>query len=163
NAAFTRTAEGTVAQVIGTVEDITDRKQRELSLARLEMAIGSASDAIGISRESGEVSYINAAAEAIYGYKVEGVRRRGLSSLIPSAGTRAEIAGALQADQRWMGELDIRTKAGEKVSILLRVVALRDSLRRDLGTVAVATDLTERKQTEREMARHQEDLAHALR
>jgi two-component system, LuxR family, sensor kinase FixL len=163
NQGFTRTAEGTVAQVIGTVEDITDRKERELALARLELAIGSASDAVGISSGNGRIEYVNAAAEGVYGYTPEELKNLDLSSLIPSAEMRAEISHALQTDQRWIGELDIRNKTGQDIPVLLRVAALRDSFGRYIGTVGVATNLSERRKVEREMARHQEDLAQALR
>ena len=100
NQGFTRTAEGTVAQVIGTVEDITDRKERELALARLELAIGSASDAVGISSGNGRIEYANAAAEGVYGYTPAELKNLDLSSLIPSAEMRAEISHALQTGQR---------------------------------------------------------------
>jgi PAS domain S-box-containing protein len=162
NQAFTRTAEGAVSQVIGTVEDVTDRKERELALARLELAISSASDAIGIANGSRRFEYINAAAEAIYGYTQEELRDFDSSSLISSAETRAEISRALKTDQRWIGELDIRHKTGQDIPVFLRITNLRDSFGRYIGTVGVATDLSERRNVERDLARHQEDLAHAL-
>src|SRR5262249_49333145 len=117
---FTRTAAGDPDQVIGTVEDVTARKYAETALTRLGFAVESTTDVVAISDNEGWVEYANPAFHALCGYSVEELNAMKPWSIYatPDA-TMREIAAALQAKNQWSGEIEVRTKDGQMVPVLL--------------------------------------------
>jgi len=161
---FSRRADGAPEQLIGTVEDITDRKRGEAALARFAFAVESTHDVIGISGNDGRLEYVNPAFEALTGYTIEELNAAGTWSIWGSGdATRMAIAETLQANNPWNGEVDLRTKDGRMVPMLLRVTTLNDASGRRIGAVGVATDMTERRRAEEQLRQHRAELAHALR
>ncbi|MEQ9625594.1 PAS domain S-box protein [Coleofasciculus chthonoplastes] len=65
---FARTSDGTVKQVIGTVIDISDRKQVEKTLQLQAAAMSAATDGIAILNQQGEYVCLNQAHAQIFGY-----------------------------------------------------------------------------------------------
>ncbi|MCZ0901775.1 PAS domain S-box protein, partial [Microcoleus sp. HI-ES] len=69
---------------IGTITDITDRKQAELDLLRVTQAVESTSDAIGIADLKGRSIYHNQAFVQQYGYTAEELNTAGgLTAIYP--------------------------------------------------------------------------------
>jgi two-component system sensor kinase FixL len=161
---FARNAKGAPQQLIGTVEDITERKRAETALARFGFAVESTHDVIGITDNEGRVEYVNPAFEALTGYTAEELRAgNGLSIYAAGEATRTVIGEALQSSNHWSGEVDLRTKDGRLVPMLLRVATLNDASGRRIGAVGVATDMTEQRRAEEQLRQHRAELAHALR
>ncbi|TAF32828.1 MAG: PAS domain S-box protein [Oscillatoriales cyanobacterium] len=122
---------------IGSITDISDRKQAELDLLRVTQAVESTSDAIGIADLTGRSIYHNQAFIQRYGYTAEELN----AALL-------EMFKTIRKGKSWQGELKIQTKSNELVTTLFRADCIKDEIGNLIGLVGVITDITERKQAE---------------
>jgi PAS domain S-box-containing protein len=107
------------------------------------------------------ITYWNRGAQELYGWRAEeaiGKRAHELLQTIfpaPIDEIRAELLRA----GRWEGELD-KTKAdGSQVAVASRWSLRRDDQERPVAILETNNDITERKRTEREILKLNEDLA----
>ncbi|MEG4230909.1 PAS domain S-box protein [Microcoleus sp. Pol11C3] len=134
---------------IGTITDISDRKQAELDLLRVTQAVESTSDAIGIADLKGRSLYHNQAFVQQYGYTAEELNTAGgLTAIYPQTKVLLEMFKTLRKGKSWQGELKINTKNNELVTTLFRADGIKDETGHLIGLVGVITDITERKQAE---------------
>ena len=66
-----RDREGKVIGIIGTYEDITERKRAEAERMRLMTAIEQAAEGVVVTDAEGEIEYVNPAFSAMTGYSRE--------------------------------------------------------------------------------------------
>ncbi|MEG4005145.1 PAS domain S-box protein [Microcoleus sp. Pol11C1] len=134
---------------IGTITDISDRKQAELDLLRVTQAVESTSDAIGIADLTGRSFYHNQAFIQQYGYTAEELNTAGgLTAIYPQTKVLLEIFKTIRKGKSWQGELKINTKNNALVTTLFRADGIKDETGHLIGLVGVITDITERKQAE---------------
>jgi PAS domain S-box-containing protein len=162
NVIFARAIDGTPEQVIGTCEDVTERKRAERALARFALAIESASDAVSIADEHWKIEYLNPSAQALFGYTVPEINAAGPNPLLISDELRRELGDAIRAGRVWSGEADVRTRDGRTVPLLLRMTPLIDATGRSVGALSVGMDVSERRRADSAARRHQAELADAL-
>ncbi|MBW3586920.1 MAG: PAS domain S-box protein, partial [Cyanobacteria bacterium 0813] len=134
---------------IGTITDISDRKQAELDLLRVTQAVESTSDAIGIADLRGRSIYHNQAFVQRYGYTPEELNTAGgATALYPQTKVLLEMFKTIRKGKSWQGELKIKTKTNERLTTLFRADCIKDETGDLIGLVGVITDITERKQAE---------------
>ncbi|MEG4456638.1 PAS domain S-box protein [Microcoleus sp. N9_A1] len=134
---------------IGTITDITDRKQAELNLLRVTQAVESTSDAIGIADLTGRSIYHNQAFVQRYGYTAEELNTAGgATAIYPKTKVLLEMFKTIRKGKSWQGELKIKTKSNELVTTLFRADGIKDETGNLIGLVGVITDITDRKQAE---------------
>ncbi|MEG4346569.1 PAS domain S-box protein [Microcoleus sp. A003_D6] len=134
---------------IGTITDISDRKQAELDLLRVTQAVESTSDAIGIADLTGRSIYHNQAFVQRYGYTAEELNTAGgATALYPRSQVLVEMFKTVRKGKSWQGELQIKTKSNQLVTTLFRADCIQDETGNLIGLVGVITDITERKQAE---------------
>ncbi|MEG4071858.1 PAS domain S-box protein [Microcoleus sp. Pol14C2] len=134
---------------IGTITDISDRKQAELDLLRVTQAVESTSDAIGIADLTGRSFYHNQAFIQQYGYTAEELNTAGgLTAIYPQTKVLLEMFKTIRKGKSWQGELKINTKNNALVTTLFRADGIKDETGNLIGLVGVITDITERKQAE---------------
>jgi PAS domain S-box-containing protein len=134
---------------IGTITDISDRKQAELDLLRVTQAVESTSDAIGIADLTGRSIYHNQAFVQRYGYTAEELNTAGgAAALYSQTQVLVEMFKTIRKGKSWQGELKIKTKTNELVTTLFRADCIKDEAGNLIGLVGVITDITERKQAE---------------
>ena len=134
---------------IGTITDISDRKQAELDLLRVTQAVESTSDAIGIADLTGRSIYHNQAFVQRYGYTAEELNTAGgATALYSQTQVLVEMFKTIRKGKSWQGELKIKTKTNELVTTLFRADCIKDEAGNLIGLVGVITDITERKQAE---------------
>ncbi|MBE9183710.1 PAS domain S-box protein [Microcoleus sp. LEGE 07076] len=134
---------------IGTITDISDRKQAELNLLRVTQAVESTSDAIGIADLTGRSIYHNQAFIQRYGYTAEELNTAGgATAIYPKTQVLLEMLKTLRKGKSWQGELKIKTKSNELVTTLFRADCIKDETGNLIALVGVMTDITERKQAE---------------
>lgn len=162
-------------QVIGLVslgQDITKRQQAEIALRESEeifRAIGSAAqDAIIMMDDQGNIAYWNNAAERIFGYskeeaigrhlhqlivpqKYQSVYEKGLATFIKT-GRGGAIGKTLEASTIHKSGLEF------SVEISLSSVNLKGRW----SAIGIARDITERKQTETQLADARNQLRDAI-
>jgi PAS domain S-box-containing protein len=145
------------AGVVGTVADITQRKEHEELLQRQADLLDQSSDAILALRFDGRgIVYWNRGAQRLYGYTaVEAVGRR-TNELLQ---TRAPInIGVIDAQvihgEGWCGELTHTTRDGRDIVVESRIVPV--SYDDDIYALETNRDITERKQAEEALRKSEE-------
>ncbi len=141
---------GEVKGYVGTITDISDRKQAELDLLRVTQAVESTSDAIVIADLKGRSIYHNQAFIQRYGYTVAELNKAGGAIVIyPKTQVLLKIFKILRQGKPWKGEIKIKTNNNELVPTLFRADSIKDETGNLIGLVGVITDITERKQAEK--------------
>ncbi|PSB52491.1 histidine kinase [filamentous cyanobacterium Phorm 6] len=140
---------GEIKGYIGSITDISDRKQTELDLLRVTQAVESTSDAIGIADLTGRSIYHNQAFIQRYGYTAEELNTAGgATAIYPQTQVLLEMFKTIRKGKSWQGELKIKTKSNELVTTLFRADCIKDETGSLIGLVGVITDITDRKQAE---------------
>jgi PAS domain S-box-containing protein len=110
------------------------------------------SDAVIACDNEQRVTYLNAAAERLYGIAASRSVGLALSEIYESRWLRpedaAEAAAALRERGQWRGEKVHVRRDGRALNVESSVTALREIAGRATGTLAVIRDMTERKQHE---------------
>ena len=150
-----------ITSVQTTIEDITERKEREEQLQYQANLIESVNDAIVASNAQYQLTAWNAGAEALYGWKAEEVLgRNGLEIVrtewpaIEADKMRAKIAET----GHWQGEAIQTRKDGMRIPVDVSSLVLRDDNGQITGYISINRDITERKQAEESIRRQLADL-----
>lgn len=149
-----RDAEGKIDGVIGVALDVTESKRALTSIAKLAAIVESSQDAIFGATLSGYITSWNRAAEWTYGYSAEEVIGQNVSIIVPED-REHEPMEVLEKLKR--GEIVRpyetvrRRKDGKLVEVSMTVSAIKDAKGRTIGVSAIAHDLRDRKQAEKEL------------
>ena len=149
---------GEATQFIAVTSDVTAQKKAEAALAHLAAIVESSQASILSIDLEGTVLTWNAAAERIYGYPAEEVKGRSISLIFPPD-RLPELDDLLQKIQRGEGIQHIETvrmrKDGEMIPIFATYSPLRNASGKIIGACSIATDITQRKLLERQLAQAQ--------
>jgi PAS domain S-box-containing protein len=140
---------GNPLRMVGSMTDISDRKQSELSLLRVTHAVESTSDAIAITDLKGRSIYHNQAFIQRYGYTVEELNEvGGPIAMYAQYQLWKQIFKTVRNGLSWSGEIELQTKSGEAVITLMRADSIKDETGNLIGLIGVITDITKRKEAE---------------
>ena len=157
--ASARGANGRALRMIGTHEDITERKKAEEQLAYQAGLLANVNDAIISSDPQFIMKSWNKGAEAMYGWKAEEVLGRlgaeVLRTEFPDT-ERSKVTHELAGTGEFHGEVVQCRKDGSRINVELRTVALRDREGEIIGYASVNRDITERKNAEEALRRSEE-------
>lgn len=137
---------------ITVFRDITSRKELEKKTQILGDAIANASEAIALTDPHGRLTFLNSAAEELFGYTSEELIGKSLWVLVsPRFGyTKArEIYVNTLRKGSWKGEVLNQRRDGTEYYISLHTSAIRDSEGNIIALVGIAEDITEKKWEER--------------
>jgi PAS domain S-box-containing protein len=137
-----------VVSFIGTVADITERKQRRELLQRQADLLDQSHDAIFTWKIGGGIAYWSRGAEVIYGYARDEAIARSPHDLLR---TRAhvsiqDIEAQIAEQSRWYGELTHTTRDGRDIVVESRII--RVSYNGETFALETNRDITDRKQHE---------------
>ncbi len=134
--------------VVCMVEDITAAKQTEAKLLRISKAVENASDAISIAdMDMSRVTYINPAFCQMFGYTLEQLNASGGAAILFSEPKMMhEVFAIAVSGNSWQGEVEMLSKSSLRKQIALRADAIKNAKGEVVGTIAIHTDITERKQ-----------------
>lgn len=148
-----RDAGGKLRYRIGSVEDITSRRQAEKTLRDRAELLDLTQDAILVRERDGRIVYWNAAAQARYGWTAEEARGQVSHVLFQTRYAEGESSETVDAELLargfWEGELVHTRRDGTQV-----IVSSRQALRRDptdgspIAILEVNSDITARKRAE---------------
>ncbi len=141
---------------IGTVQEITERKEAELQLQLHAGVFQHSGEALMITDQANNILEINPAFTRLTGYTPEEVRGRNprfLSSGRTPPETYVAMWSGIQEGSFWQGEVWDRRKDGGVYPKLLTITVVRDAMGAIRHHVASFTDITEQKATE-ERIRH---------
>jgi PAS domain S-box-containing protein len=141
---------GNVTGIIGVDRDITKRKRAEDRMNMLVQTVKSVNECISITDTEDRYIFVNDAFLKTYGYCEEELIGNNIE-IIRSPQNDPELTKTIRPGTLaggWKGELINRRKGEIDFPITLSTTPLRDEDGAIIGMVGVATDITERKQTE---------------
>jgi PAS domain S-box-containing protein len=157
-AEFVRDGEsGVVTKVIGTTQDITERKQAEQTLREQAAMLNLAHDAILIRRiDDRVITYWNNGAEQLYGWTAaEAVGRRVDDLLYAHRREFEPAAQEVEATGGFQGEIRQVAKDGRKLTVNVRANVVPNPQGPPRSILAILTDVTEHKKLESQFLRAQ--------
>jgi PAS domain S-box-containing protein len=147
---------GNILRISGILQDVTERKQTEETLTLIKKAVESSSDAIGMSDPQGHHFYHNKAFTELFEYTAEELEAVGGGPAVyVNKDVAREVFETIMNGGSWNGELEMISKSGRKLTVLLRADAIIDENGKLIGLIGVHTDMTESKKAEEELRRIQ--------
>lgn len=149
---------GNVMGVLGTYEDITERRRAEDQIREQAALLGITRDAILVVDLNSRVLFWNKGAERVYGWTEAEAFKMNPVALLHEEGKFLEWDDARKNVMdfgEWTGELHQVTKAGNPVIADSRWTLVRDSAGAPESILIVNSDITEKKQLESQFHRSQ--------
>ena len=152
-------ADGTPLRMVGTTQDITERKQAEGKLPVQSAALNAAANAIVITDRTGTITWINPAFTVLTGYSAEEAIGKNPRELVKSgAHDRAfykHMWDTIRAGDVWHGEMTNRRKGGGTYAEDVTITPVRDACGEITHFVGIKRDLTEQHRLEAEFLQAQ--------
>ena len=153
-------------QIKGIVQDITERKKAEEKIHHLANIVESSEDAIGTLTLDGTIISWNKGAEKVYGYSVEEIFGRCVSTLAPThldKDTIKLIEKIKQGEQVNNYDTLRLRKEGKTINVSITLSPVFDTSEKLTTVSFISRDITKRKEDEEalvkiEIARKQEIL-----
>jgi two-component system cell cycle sensor histidine kinase/response regulator CckA len=158
-----RDSQGAPVKLVGSMRDISERKQAEKALqeseARYRTLLGAIPDPVVVYDPEGKATYINDAFLRTYGWSKEELKG-GQIDFVPPEETEA-------TQEAWRRSLEDGTvffetkrlnKNGDQLDIQVRTAILRDQKDRHVLSIVIHHDITALKQAERALRKVRDDL-----
>lgn len=148
-------------QVLGVVRDITERRNTEVTRARLAAIVQSSQDAIIGKDINGIVTSWNAGAAKIFGFSEKEMAGQPITLILPPDRLEEEekILRRIRAGEEVQHlETVRRTKDGRLIDVSITVSPIRDAAGNVVGASKIARDISERKRAERELRESEQEL-----
>ena len=141
-------------------EEIEERKQAEVEIARRSEMLNLAHDAVIIRDINDRITYWNKGAERLYGWKEEAVRDKVTHEQFQTVFPEPlhVIMQSLYRDGNWEGELIHTTADNALIVVESRWTLYRDSDGKSLAIFEINKDITVRKQAEEELQQAHEEV-----
>jgi PAS domain S-box-containing protein len=154
-----RNEQGEVSGVLAIGQDITQRQQYEQDLSIKDAAIGSTSNAIAFADLHGQLTYVNQAFLADWGYE-SGDELIGTPATDYWADARkaTEVVEALHHSGHWKGELHAVRKDGTTFPAKVSASIVADDRGHPLCMMSIFEDITKQKQAEAELKEREKQL-----
>jgi PAS domain S-box-containing protein len=152
-----------IARALRESEERKKRRQAEHRSRELADFLNQAREAVIVTDLDGRITFWNLGAERLSGWGAGEALEKNCASLFAPE-TVAILAGAANVALEtggWSGEIDLVDRAGKRRLIELRLSLIRDDAGRPRARLALATDITERKQAERRIREQAEMLNQA--
>lgn len=141
---------------IGTMRDISARKEAEDKIREQAALLDRAQDAILVRDLSHQILYWNQSAERLYGWKAAEAVGAFEYDLIGQDANSLEAALAdLMVKGEWTGEVQQETRDGRRLTVESRLSLVRDDLGNPKSILAINNDVTERRKIEAQYLRAQ--------
>jgi PAS domain S-box-containing protein len=152
---------GQPVKLVGTAQDITERKQAEEALARYAALIDSSGDAIVAQSLEGRILTWNPGAERLYGYTSEEMAGRFLAMVAPPerAGELEGLRAQVQRGEHIEHHETVRVrKDGVRIAVSVSISPIKDAEGRIVGASSIERDITERARAGEALARSRAQL-----
>lgn len=139
--------------LLSIFRDITYKKRTESQIKMLAQALRSISESITVTDMEDKLIFANSAFEKTYGYRSEEVLGKNISLLRAREGTENITGNILKSTIKggWQGELFNKRKDGTIFPIYLSTSIVTDDFNNPIALIGVATDITERKDSENKL------------
>jgi PAS domain S-box-containing protein len=154
--AVARTPDGKPVRWIGSVTDITARKQAEERNREQASLLDNANEAIYVTALDCTILYWNRGSERTYGWtSAEALSRKTTELTSPDLAATEALTAVLLKEGRWLGERWQMTKSGGMVEVFSRLTLVRNEQGQRQSVFVIDTDITEKKQLEAQFLRSQ--------
>ncbi|MBI5843984.1 MAG: PAS domain S-box protein [Deltaproteobacteria bacterium] len=120
----------------------------------------SSSEAIGISDPNGVHYFQNPAFAEMFGYTAEELMSAGGPRAIYNDGdTFRQVFDNIMSGRSWCGEIEMKACCGRVFPVSLRADAIKDIKGNIEGLIGIHTDISERREIERQLRRTQVELS----
>jgi len=151
-----RGASGEVEAREGFISDITERRTAEERVREQAALLDRAQDAIYVVDLDGRIAFWNRGAGHIFGWEAEEASGRRADDLLRNDGpAHEEILSAVLGRGEWIGESTDRAKDGRSIIVECRCSVVRDDGGVPVSILVIKTDITEKKNIERQFLRSQ--------
>lgn len=161
-----RNVDSSLTALRGTAQDITTRKEAELQVLKLALAVEQSPNSVMITNQDAEIEYVNEAFELVTGYRREDVLGQN-PRILQSGKTQKEVYEDLWATVTrgdvWKGQLSNRRKDGSEYVEFAIIGPLRQPDGRITHYVAVQEDISEKRRVALELDRHRHHLEELVR
>lgn len=147
---------GQPVRMLGTVQDITERKRFEDELQKLSRAVEQSPVSVVITDSKANIEYVNAKFSEVTGYslaEVSGKNPRILHSGLTPSATFQTMWQTLLAGDEWRGQFRNRKRNGELFWEEAYISAIRNHEGVVTHFIGVKEDITERVRIEEELGR----------
>ncbi len=137
-------------------------RKEEINMARVKMAVENANDLILITHTDFKPFFAN---RSFYEMSDDatGKSKNPLDLIITDSQTVQEIKLSLAEKNMWYGEIELKVRQGLKIPCLLRANVIKDQNNTVIGYLFIATDISERKRSERMKNEFISTVSHELR
>jgi len=145
--------DGNVTGMHGFFTDITERKKMEDDLGKLKLAVEQSVDGIAIINAERRISFANDAFARMHGYEPSEVVGMQVKDFFFEERKDEHTSNRkkLHSEGSVIVEVVHRRKDGSPIPTLWSATLIKDSEGKAVGSVAVAKDITERKQMEQQL------------
>ena len=135
------------------IRDITKRKNAEKEITMLAQSLKSINECLSITDSNDKILFVNESFLKTYGYELDELTGNQISIVRSFNNPKNVVDSILPATigGEWKGELLNKRKDGSEFPIFLSTSIIRDQNNQPIGLIGVATDITERKRTEKEL------------
>jgi PAS domain S-box-containing protein len=148
---------GQLLYFVGIQTDVTERKQVEDQLQVQSRLLDQSQDAILVLNLENRILFWNNSATYLFGWAANEAVGCYVDELLfeefPPQLRQAQTSVTNQGE--WQGELQHRSKGGQKIIVDSRWTLIRDQAGQPQSVLVISTDITERKQTEDQRQRTQ--------
>jgi diguanylate cyclase (GGDEF)-like protein/PAS domain S-box-containing protein len=157
-------SKGRPVQIVGSVQDVTTRRQGEAASASLAAIVDASVDAIYSEAVAGTILSWNRGAERLFGYRADEAIGKSIRMIIPED-RREEIDRNLAAlvEGRQIDPFDTerQRKDGARIPVSIAVALTRDAARTVVGASFITRDISERRVAANALA-YRDRLLHAV-
>ncbi len=150
---------GGVAAIVGISRDVTEQKHAELALQHSEekyrQMVETAAEGVWICDSLLQTVFVNTKMAAMLGCTPEFMRGKSVTDFMPAEGIEAQLAHFQGKAGGSATDLQLKKVDGTPVWAILSVSPMKDASGRENGTLAMLTDVTERKALEEQFRQAQ--------
>jgi len=149
-----RDERGKVIAMVGAANDVTLHKIEEDRLRKIKLALERSGEAILITDEQAKIEYVNPAFEKLYGYPattVLGKNPRFLKSGQMSPDVYTRFWETVLKKEVFAGEFVNRIRDGSFITVEAAVNPILNQAGKIIGYLGIQRDISERKQTARQL------------
>ncbi len=149
-------AQGKPYQYVAIRIDITERKRSEAQIQEQATLLDQSQDVILVLDIQDRILFWNRSAERLLGWTREEVLQHNAGTVLFEASVALRQAySTLSQEDKWHGELLLRTKVGQEIVVESRWTLVRDQAGRPTSILIVNTDITQKKLLELQFLRAQ--------
>jgi PAS domain S-box-containing protein len=152
-----RDRDGNVIGLVGIGRNVTERRQAVQKITEQAAMLDQANEAILLLSLENRITYMNAAAESLLGWKAGDAVGKIGHELYPEEDQPTLIEAARQtlAKGSWHGELRLHNKSGQELFVDIRRTLIRDASGAPKAQLSISADITEKRKRDALALRNQ--------